>query len=59
VISVGLSHLKGVAQTCVEDDQLVWHLGVVDSAQVRVLEMRSPPRLIVDVRRAPRIIASP
>lgn len=58
-IEQGLANLKGVAQTCVEDDQLIWHLGVTDSAQVRVIELRSPPRLVVDVRQGPRRIPIP
>jgi hypothetical protein len=49
----GLANLKGVAQTCAEDERLDWQLGVADSAQVRVMEMRSPPRLVVDVRQGP------
>jgi hypothetical protein len=49
----GHGNLRGVAQTCAEDGQLEWHFGVADSAQVRVLEMGGPPRLVVDVRQGP------
>lgn len=48
-----LTNVQDVALTCSREDALVWHLGVADSAQVRVMELRRPERLVVDVRHAP------
>lgn len=43
-------NLKGLALTCAREGELEWHLAVADSAQIRVVEMRNPGRLVVDVR---------
>jgi hypothetical protein len=44
-------NLQGVALTCVGDGELEWHLGVAESGELRVVEMRNPQRLVVDLRR--------
>ena len=41
-------HEAGV--TCAEDDAVTWIAGLADGTDVRVLEMRSPLRLVVDIR---------
>jgi len=43
-------NLQAVALTCRDGAELEWHLGFRDSAQVRVVEMRAPSRLVVDVQ---------
>ena len=45
------SNPAGIAVTCIGDGDLTWHLGLVESGDLRVVEMRDPLRLLVDVRR--------
>jgi hypothetical protein len=52
-VAEGHGNLEGVTLTCAEDDRLDWHLGVADSASIRVLELGTPPRLVVDIRQGP------
>jgi hypothetical protein len=49
-IEPGYSNLKALAPTCARDGDVVWALGVQAAADIRVIEMRSPLRLVVDVR---------
>jgi hypothetical protein len=46
----GFENLSALAPTCAGEGEVEWHLGVRRHAQVRVLEMREPRRLVVDVR---------
>ena len=47
-------NLQALASTCVrEGGALEWQFGVREQAQVRVIEMRQPRRLVVDVRHDP------
>jgi hypothetical protein len=47
-------NLQAFASTCVrEGGALEWQLGVREQAQVRVIEVRNPRRLVVDVRHDP------
>lgn len=46
----GYENLRALASTCVREGDAVWHFGVRQQAQVRVMEMHSPRRLVVDVR---------
>ena len=39
-------------QLCDEADTLVWALGAADSTRFRVVELRTPPRLLVDLLHA-------
>jgi hypothetical protein len=48
------SNLRGMAVTCSRAGELEWHLGLAESGDIRIVEMRSPQRLVVDVRRPSR-----
>jgi hypothetical protein len=48
-------NIDGAAQTCAGGGAVEWHVAMSDSSQVRVLEMRQPPRLIVDVKEPDRM----
>jgi hypothetical protein len=41
-------HEGGIS--CDADDVVTWIAGLKEAVSVRVLEMRSPPRLLIDVR---------
>lgn len=45
-------NLQALASTCSREGEAEWHLGVQGTAQVRVVEMREPQRLVVDVQHA-------
>jgi len=36
--------------SCDADDVVTWIVGLSEGSEVRVLEMRTPPRLVVDIR---------
>jgi hypothetical protein len=47
-------NLQAFASTCVREGGLLeWQFGVRQQAQVRVIEMRAPRRLILDIRHGP------
>lgn len=46
----GLPSVSSARQLCDRNDKLVWALAATDSARFRLVELRSPPRLLVDVR---------
>jgi hypothetical protein len=46
-------NLQGVAPTCVLNGAIEYTFGVREQAQIRVIEMRAPRRLVVDVRHDP------
>ena len=46
----GLPAIATAGQLCDKNDKLIWALGVADSTRFRVVELREPPRLVVDVR---------
>ena len=46
----GYENLRSLAATCVREGDALWHFGVRRQTQVRVMEMHSPRRLVVDVR---------
>jgi hypothetical protein len=46
-------NLQALASTCPREGVLEWHFGVREQAQIRVIEMRAPRRLVVDVRHDP------
>ena len=46
----GLPAVATARQLCDDNDRLVWALGTSDSTAIRVVELRRPPRLLVDVR---------
>lgn len=48
-VDAGFDNLKALASTCRQGNESVWHFGVERAAQVRVFEMHSPRRLVVDV----------
>ena len=58
-VASDLVSVDGVAQTCAGDDVVEWHVAVSDSSQIRILEMRQPPRLIVDVKEPTRTLPTP
>ena len=41
--------MRGATRVCDQADRLVWAIPAADSARVRTVELRDPPRLIVDV----------
>jgi hypothetical protein len=45
----GLPSVATARQLCDEEDAVVWALSAADSAVFRVVEMHTPPRLVVDV----------
>jgi hypothetical protein len=55
-VGTDLMNIQGVGQTCGGEGQLEYHVALRDSSQVRILELRAPPRLVVDVREPPRTI---
>ena len=46
----GLPAIATARQLCDDNDHLVWALGSSDSTAIRIVELRRPPRLLVDVR---------
>ncbi|EYF06635.1 AMIN-like domain-containing (lipo)protein [Chondromyces apiculatus] len=46
----GLAVLKELVQVCDFEGQVTWVLGLSKKAPYRVLELSSPPRIVVDVR---------
>ena len=46
----GLPAVATAAQLCDQNDHLVWALGASDSTRFRIVELRGPPRLLVDVQ---------
>jgi hypothetical protein len=45
----GLPSVATARQLCDEGDKLVWALGAADSTLFRVVQLHTPPRLVVDV----------
>lgn len=45
-----LTRLYEGGVSCDADDVVTWIVGLSEGSNVRVLEMRSPPRLVVDIR---------
>lgn len=45
-----LPSIATARQLCDANDKLIWGLGAADSTRFRVVELRDPPRLVVDVR---------
>ena len=45
-----LPSVETARQVCDKNDKLIWALGAADSTRFRVVELRDPPRLVVDVR---------
>ena len=46
----GLPSIASARQLCDAKDKLIWGLAATDSTRFRVVELRDPPRLVVDVR---------
>ena len=46
----GLPAIATARQLCDDKDHLVWALGAPDSTTFRLVELRRPPRLVVDLR---------
>ena len=46
----GLLAVATARQLCDDNDHLVWALGSSDCTAIRIVELRRPPRLLVDVR---------
>jgi hypothetical protein len=45
-----LTRLYEGGVSCAADDVVTWIVGLSEGSNVRVLELRSPPRLVVDIR---------
>ncbi len=45
-----LANVAGISGPCAGSEGLEWRMGVADSAAIRVVEMRRPTRLLVDVQ---------
>ena len=48
----GLPSVATARQVCDDSDHLVWALSAQDSTIFRIVELRRPPRLVVDVKHA-------
>jgi hypothetical protein len=58
-VAAGLTMIERAARACDRADRLVWALSAADSGLVRTIELRDPPRLIVDVQHPTTGAAAP